>query len=472
MRLMFILLILVILGCNGNEEISAGNSYSPKDFTLKGKVNKITSEKVFLHSFYGHKTSVVDSAAVDKQGQFEFAMKKETPVGLYRVMMGKTLRSQFMGGGEQYVDFIFNFDDIAFETHFEFPFDSMKVSGSDENKMYYDYMLKSDEIKTKMDVLLYSLTYYPRTDDFYKDLSKQYRKVYDTYEAYINDIIKKNKNSLLARMASFEMLPYVDPILGKDKRNEILKKDFFRKDDFSDTLLLHTDLIPTKVIRYLSFYKNDNLAQEAQEAEFMKAVDEILKRAGENENIYNVVLDYLIAGFEQFDMEMTLLHIYDNYVAGSSCMDEERAKSLKEKAEAIKLLGKGQPAPDFTVTDVNGQTKKLKDISAGNTLIIFWASWCDHCTKILPQIKELYDSYDRTKLEVIAISLDKEDKPWKDYLNQNQFTWINYSSLKGWDCPIARNYYIYATPTMFLLDANKKIIAKPLNVRDLKMSLQ
>jgi len=466
------MLMLTIWGCNNNDAITASNNYSPKDFTVKGNVKKILGDKVYLYNFYGHSTHRIDSAKVDPSGKFTFKLKKELPVGLYRIILGKTLKSQFTGGGEQYVDFIFKYEDISFETNFDFPYDSMKVITSDENRLYYQYLLKSDENKSKLDVLLYCLQYYPRTDDFYKSFSKQYKKVYDDYDDFLNALIKKNNGSFLAKIIAFDKIPYVDPMLGKDKRNEILKKDFFGKNDFSDTLLLHTDLIPSKVIRYLSFYRNENLIQEAQEAEFIKAVDIILKKAGANEQIYNDVLDYLIEGFEKFDMEMTLLHIYDNYVQGSSCIEEGRAKSLKEKTEAIKLLGKGQPAPDFTIIDLNNKTIKLQDVNAKYTLVIFWASWCSHCTKVIPEIKKIYDETDRNKLEVIAISLDTDKKAWKDFIDQNKLNWINFSNLKGWDCPIGRSYYVYATPTMFLLDKDKKILAKPLNVRDLRSYLQ
>jgi len=464
--------MLTIWGCNHNEVITANNNYTPKDFTVKGSVKKILGDRVYLYNFYGHNSSRIDSAKVDPGGKFIFKLKKELPVGLYRIILGKSLKSQFTGGGEQYVDFIFKYEDIAFETNFDFPYDSMKVITSDENRLYYQYLMKSDESKSKLDVLLYCLQYYPHSDDFYKEFAQHYKKVYDSYDDYIKSLIKKNSGSLLAKIAAYDKIPYADPMLGKDKRNEIFKKDFFGKDDFTDTLLLHTDLIPSKVIRYLSFYRVENLPQEAQEQEFIKAVDVILKKAGANEAIYNNIIDYLIEGFEKFNMEMTLLHIYDNYVSGGSCMEEGRAKSLKEKTEAIKRLGKGQPAPDFTITDINNKTIKLQEVKAQYTLVLFWASWCSHCAKVIPEIKRVYDETDRNKLEIIAISLDKEQKPWRDYIAQNKLNWINYSDLKGWDCPIGRSYYVYATPTMFLLDKDKKIVAKPFNVRDLRENLK
>jgi len=472
MRVYFIFLVLLILGCNNNGKISAGNNFTPKDFVVKGKIKKILGEKVYLYNFYGSKTNCIDSTKVDKAGNFTFNIKKELPRGLYRIILGKSLKSQFMGGGDQYTDFIFKYEDINFETHFDFPYDSMNVISSDENRMYYEYLLKSDENKAKLDVLLNCIQTYPRTDDFFRVAAKQYKKVYDNYAEYVDDLIKKTDGSLLSKIAAFEKLPFVDPLLDKQNRNDIFKKEFFGKNDFSDSIMLHTDLIPSKVIHYLSFYRNENYPPEVQEAEFIKAIDVVMKKAGANESIYNSVLNYLIEGFEQFGMEMTLLHLYDNYVLGSSCMDDGKAKSLKEKTEAIKRLGKGQPAPEFTITDNSNKTINLKDVSADYTLVLFWSSWCSHCAKVVPDIKAIYDGTDRKKLEVIAISLDTNKNSWTDYIDKHKLSWINYSSLKGWNCPIGRSYYIYATPTMFLLDKEKKIVAKPLNARDLRTYFQ
>ena len=42
-------------------------------------------------------------------------------------------------------------------------------------------------------------------------------------------------------------------------------------------------------------------------------------------------------------------------------------------------------------------------------------------------------------------------------------TWITSSDLKGWEGQAARDYYVFATPTMYLLDANNKIMVKPLS---------
>jgi hypothetical protein len=72
---------------------------------------------------------------------------------------------------------------------------------------------------------------------------------------------------------------------------------------------------------------------------------------------------------------------------------------------------------------------------------------------------------------VVAISVDSKKQDWEDALKKNGFSWINYSELKGWDCSIAYDYGIRATPTMILIDRKRIVIAKPKNPEVLQQKL-
>lgn len=110
---------------------------------------------------------------------------------------------------------------------------------------------------------------------------------------------------------------------------------------------------------------------------------------------------------------------------------------------------------------------KLSDISSDYTLIVFWASWCPHCTGEVPKIKKVIEEYQKLhqdkSLAAVFVSIDKEEKPWKDYIENNKLSgFINLCELKGWNGEIGKSYNLTATPTLFLLGKNKKIIAKPI----------
>jgi len=471
MRILYFSFLILLFSCHTSNDISAESNYQKKDFEVKGQVKGILSKTVYLTSFYGHKTTLIDSASVNSSGEFIFNIDQKHPIGLYRIRMGQNLRAQFMGGGEQFVDLIFNYEDIEFKTHFDFPFDSMNIIKSNENKLYYDYILKNDENKRKLELLYRIVQEYPKTDAFYKDLIKQYNKVQKDNNSFSKNLISKNKGSFLSKIIAFDMLPIINLQQTPEERDRKMKEAFFGENDFNDTILLYSDLIPSKVIRYLSLYRNEGYSQEMQEGAFINAIDIVMGKIGTNESIHNNVLDYLIEGFERFGMESVLLHLYDHYILGNSCIDNEKTVSLKEKTEAIKRMGKGQPAPHFIIKDIDNNDIDLNKIEAEFTLVLFWASWCSHCTTVIPELLNLYNNTSRDKLEIIAISLDTKKADWEQYLKHQKTNWINHASLKGWDCPTARSYFIYATPSLILLDRDKNILGKPLSARDLRSYL-
>jgi hypothetical protein len=87
---------------------------------------------------------------------------------------------------------------------------------------------------------------------------------------------------------------------------------------------------------------------------------------------------------------------------------------------------------------------------------------------MLPQIYNLYKNQKEKTFEVIAISIDISKTDWLNFIKANKLDWLNVSDLKGWDSKAALDYYIYATPTMFLIDKNRKIIAKPTTIDEIK----
>ena len=102
------------------------------------------------------------------------------------------------------------------------------------------------------------------------------------------------------------------------------------------------------------------------------------------------------------------------------------------------------------------------------TLIVFYASWCSHCKELLPKLNEFYKTLRENKIEVLAVSLDSKKEDWQNFINSNCSSLINVSDLKGWDGKASADYFIYATPTMFLVDRDMKIIGKPMTFNELK----
>ncbi|MBI5219771.1 MAG: redoxin domain-containing protein [Bacteroidia bacterium] len=96
----------------------------------------------------------------------------------------------------------------------------------------------------------------------------------------------------------------------------------------------------------------------------------------------------------------------------------------------------------------------------------------------MPEIKKITDEFNfkletsNLKLITVAVSLDSDYAQWQKFVTENNLlSFLNFSELKGWKGGVSKQYNVYATPTMFLLDKDKKIIAKPLITDELKQLL-
>jgi len=63
-----------------------------------------------------------------------------------------------------------------------------------------------------------------------------------------------------------------------------------------------------------------------------------------------------------------------------------------------------KPAPDFSLTDIEGQTHKLSDYRGKDVAVVFWATWCGPCRLEVPHLKELRNTFPKDKLAILAIS--------------------------------------------------------------------
>lgn len=282
----------------------------------------------------------------------------------------------------------------------------------------------------------------------------------------IKQATQQHPNLYATKLIKMYQEPFWDGNLNRQQRDEQFKSKYFNNIDFSDETLMNSDIYTKKVFKYLMSYVQRGLSREQQEQEFKTAIDIILSRTNQNEKIYEFILEYLVNGFEKLHMDNLITYIADNY-SGTTCQTDD-ISTLERKLLQQKMKI-GAIVPDFTLNDVKGHPVRLHEVLKNKNLILFWASWCPHCNKMIPDILNWQKSLDSTSFEIIAISLDDLEKNWEDKVVEMGIEhWINLSSLKKWSCTVVMDYNVYATPTMFIIDRDRKILGKPLTLVELK----
>lgn len=157
---------------------------------------------------------------------------------------------------------------------------------------------------------------------------------------------------------------------------------------------------------------------------------------------------------------------------GEVAKASQYGRMIKERIDQLAKTEGGAKAPDFTLTDIQGNPVTMSSVKGKIKIIDFWASWCGPCRLNNPALKALYEEYHDKGLEIIGVSLDNNKAAWEKAIEKDGLTWINISSLKGWNCETVRLYNVKGIPALFVLDEYNNIIASGLRGEQLKNFLE
>lgn len=406
----------------------------------------------------------LETLTANGNGLFTYNFDKDkNHSGFYRLTFDKN----------KWLDFVYDKDEIEISTSSENIFDSLKIIKSESNKLYFTFIKLNKEYKIKSELLMLMLARYPKDDDFYDVIKGKLINLQTEYFNFVNETSQVNPNSFVAKYIKSAQLAITDINLSAEKQLMYLKSHALDNVDFSNSDLMFSDAFTNKSIEYLTYYRNPQLPKEMLEKEFSVAVDSILNKAKVNSFVYKQVTEYLVDGFKKFGFDYVIDYIVDNYVIKDDlCLDSKLTTSIQRRMDQSKYLKIGSASPNIKLPDQNGKQIELNKITANKTLVIFYASWCPHCNELLPKISELYNNTKDRNFEVVAVSIDTNKTDWMNFITRNNFKWINACDLKGWSSPAANDYYLYATPSLFVIDNQKKIIAKPYLIEDIKAALR
>jgi peroxiredoxin len=160
------------------------------------------------------------------------------------------------------------------------------------------------------------------------------------------------------------------------------------------------------------------------------------------------------------------VHLVEDYYSKglTPWVDSVQLFKITDRGRILKPLLIGKEARNIQLADTTLKTMhSLYDIKNRYTILCFWDPDCGHCKKEVPK---LADAYHKMKSEGIDVQVYaatimsiEEMKKWTDFINEHHLDWINVGD------PYRQNNFrfewdIQSTPQLYVLDKNKKIIAK------------
>lgn len=241
----------------------------------------------------------------------------------------------------------------------------------------------------------------------------------------------------------------------------------FRTLDYTDKRLYKSGLFKDAIESHFWLLENGGKSLDSVYVEMQTSIDAMLENLVKDEQKLNEVTDYLFDLLERRSLFTASEYLAIKVLNEVSCtINSDLAKQL----ETYRAMKKGNTAPDINFPhrihpNPSFQPAKLSDYTAPYTLVVFGSSTCPKCQEEIPEIAKNYTTWRNNGVDVLFVSLDKEKSNFLKFAETFPFTSV--CDLQGWDSPIAQNYYVFGTPTMFLLDNSRKIILRPNSVNQM-----
>ena len=249
-------------------------------------------------------------------------------------------------------------------------------------------------------------------------------------------------------------------MLPQEQKMEYMREHYWDKFDFADTTFVN-QIDSTKMLTafavYATGYIPDSLAY--------KYMPRLMQRASTSKRMYTYFL--MLAEGVLHDPNSPLrndekyIPVLENAVQ-SPLLDEYERMPYEYDLEIARQNRIGRIANDFTYTLASGRTATLHNIRADYTLIFISNPGCPMCREVKEQITTspmLQELIERKELKVLVIYPDTDLEAWREHLQDYPASWIN-----GYDADQRiekeRLYDLKAIPALYLLDKQKRVMAK------------
>ncbi|OAV45646.1 TlpA family protein disulfide reductase [Lewinella sp. 4G2] len=352
-----------------------------------------------------------------------------------------------------------------------------KIEGQDDTKLLYEAMAYEQSLQSEFQALSNRRSGLRAGTPEYDAAAADRRALVAKRQAKLEEIFAKAPNSLFTTFKRAGQNPNLKDLrLPNGDPDEVAQVADFRYHfwdgvDFSDARLLRTPVIKTKLNRYIKELTPQNADS------IIVAADRLLAKTGYQGKFFEFFANWITLQYEPgkstvMDAEAIHVNMIQKYFTKerATWSDSMTVYGLQQRASTMAQSLIGLPAPDITVPGLDGQGKRLYDLKKPYIAVFMFNPECEHCIEQAPKLTALYPSL-RNELDIYAIALDTEPEKWKNFVKAYNFTPFT-NVFDPTNRSIFKTFYVDNTPELYLIDADRKIVAKNLKVSQLAEAIQ
>jgi thiol-disulfide isomerase/thioredoxin len=440
-------------------------------YEIKVTFKPFKNQYIYLGHYFGKQYPIIDSIKLDANSQAVFKGKKTLPGGIY--LVGYPNKAGFF---EILIDKQQRFSVIADTATIR---QGLSFQNSPDNTLFSSYQQymnsKGQEINAARQQLSRAKT---AADSAH--WQKELAKTDSLINQYRENLIKKNPNNILTALLVAMREPEV-PAKWKNPKTKAdsLSAYYYFRDHFWDGVnfwdgrLAYTTFFEEKLDKYI----NDLLVPHPDSVN--KQIDYMMSFASINEEMTKLLLLKFVNRYlnQKYMWEDAIfVHLFEKYFAQKnySWLTENGRKMITDRAYSLMANIMGSPASDIELPDTSGKVRSLYADSARYTIVCFWDPTCGHCKEVVPKLDSLYQARWKAaglKIYAVARETDGTRNDWLSFIREHKIgEWTNvyYSkavekervnaSIPGY----SQLYDVQTFPTLYLLDKDKRIVAKKL----------
>lgn len=292
-----------------------GNSFA-QTFTVEVQIKNQPGNAIVFGSIKGDDYTAIDSTTLKQSfGKVTFTFPENAHSGVYRIVFGSTPAARILNEPLQQLDFIFDNENLVFDTDFKDPVENLKVIESKENLVWFGFLAKDKILQQNIDLLEKQIDQHWLIKDTAKVIEKanEFNQIQMERDLFVIKTSQENRGLFAAQMIKNQRQPLLDGFLTPEERKTSYKNEFFKTLDFTDAALINTSVYTDHIFNYLVSYNNPMFTQKQRETEYIKALELIVPNIRQNDEVYRFIMGYMVHGFNVLQMDNVIGYISKKY---------------------------------------------------------------------------------------------------------------------------------------------------------------